>query len=111
MKLLMMPGQNQPSLSLLTLIAMAVFLLLMQTPEKHQADLEVEQEARLAAEQAAAGAVTHLILTFQKSSLCARMYRRLFIPQLGQHPDPILAQHLENLPKFQLHKESRRPAN
>lgn len=87
------------------------YLLSCQKPEELQADLGVEQEARLAAGQAAAEAVMHLTLTFQKSSLCAQICQRLFLLQAGRRPEQVLGQDPPSLLKFQLPREGHQPAN
>lgn len=79
--------------------------LSLQKPEELQADLVAEQEARLAAGQAAAEAVTHLTLTFQRSSLCARICQRLFLLQADRHPEQVLGQDQPSLLRFQLPRE------
>lgn len=79
--------------------------LSLQKREELQADLEAEQEARLAVGQVAAEAVTHLTLTFQKSSLYAQICQRLFLLQTDRHPEQVLGQDRPSLLKFQLPRE------
>lgn len=79
--------------------------LSLQTPEELQADPAAEQEARLAAGRAAAAAVTRLTLTSQKSSLCAQICQRLFLPPAGRHPEQALGQDPPSLRKFQPPRE------
>lgn len=104
------PSKDLHTLSILTSNTDG-YILSLQKPEELQADLEAEQEARLAAGQAAAVAVMHLTLTFQKSSLCARIRQRLFLPQADRHPEQVLGQDQPSLPKFQLPREGHQPAN
>lgn len=96
----------------LILRTMDVFSLPLQKPEKLQAGLEVGPEARLAAGQAAAGAVMRLTLIFQKFSLCAQMRQKLFIiPQADRHPGQVLGRHPASPPKSRLRNGDPRPAN